>query len=413
MSVASKPGTLDIEKIRADFPILRQRPHGKPLVYLDNAATTQKPQCVVDAIENFYLKDCSNVHRGVHELSMRATDAYEGARRRIGKFINASSHREVVFVRGATEGINLVAQSLARAELEPGDEVLVTHMEHHSNIVPWQLVCQQTGAILRVIPIDDAGDLVLDSLDELLTERTKIVAIVHVSNALGTVNPVKEIAARAHAVGARVLVDGAQAAPHLAIDVQDLGVDFYAISAHKMYGPTGIGVLWGREEWLERMEPWQGGGDMIASVSFDGTTYNELPYKFEAGTPHIAGGIGMGAAADFLQRIGLERIGRHEELLLAHATRTLGAIEGVRPIGTARHKAAVYGFVLEGVHAHDVGTILDEEGIAVRTGHHCAQPVMDRYGVPATARASFGVYNTIEEIDRLAVALARVREIFA
>jgi cysteine desulfurase/selenocysteine lyase len=285
-------------------------------------------------------------------------------------------------------------------------------MEHHSNIVPWQLVCQQTGAILRVIPIDDAGDLVLDSLDELLTERTKIVAIVHVSNALGTVNPVKEIAARAHAVGARVLVDGAQAAPHLAIDVQDLGVDFYAISAHKMYGPTGIGVLWGREEWLERMEPWQGGGDMIASVSFDGTTYNELPYKFEAGTPHIAGGIGMGAAADFLQRIGLERIGRHAELLLAHATRTLGAIEGVRPIGTARHTAAVYGFVLEGVHAHDVGTILDGNGVAVRTGHHCTMPVMTRFGVPATTRASLALYNNRADIDALVAGMHRVAEIF-
>ena len=412
---AAEPTTeaLDTAAVRAEFPTLQQKVKGHPLVYLDNAATTQRPQCVVDAINKYYLEDNANIHRGVHELSMRATDAYEGARRRIGRFLKAKSHREVVFVRGATEAINLVSQSWARNELKPGDEVLVTHMEHHSNIVPWQMVCEQTGALLRVIPIDDAGDLVLDSLDQLLTERTKMVALVHVSNALGTINPIKEIAVRAHAVGALVLVDGAQGAPHLAIDVQDLGVDFYAISSHKMYGPTGMGVLWGREELLEGMQPYQGGGDMIASVTFEGTTYNELPHKFEAGTPHIAGGIGMGAAVDFLQRLGLERVARHEERLLERADRVLGGIEGLRPIGTAVHKAAVYGFVLDGVHAHDVGTILDEEGIAIRTGHHCAQPVMDRYGVPATARASLAVYNTTEDIDRLAEALTKVRQIFA
>ena len=404
---------LDVAAVRAEFPALQQEIKGHPLVYLDNAATTQRPQCVVDAVNKFYLEDNANIHRGVHELSMRATDAYEGARRRIGRFLNANSQREVIFVRGATEGINLVSQAWARNELKPGDEVLVTHMEHHSNIVPWQMVCEQTGAVLRVIPIDDAGDLVLDSLDQLLTERTKMVALVHVSNALGTINPIKEITERAHAHDALVLVDGAQAAPHLAIDVQDLGVDFYAISSHKMYGPTGVGVLWGREELLERMQPYQGGGDMIASVTFEATTYNELPHKFEAGTPHIAGGIGMGAAVDFLQRLGLERVARYEERLLEHATRLLGAIEGLRPIGTAVHKAAVAAFVLDGVHAHDVGTILDEEGIAIRTGHHCAQPVMDRYGVPATARASLAAYNTMEDIDRLAEALTKVRQIFA
>ena len=402
----------DVERVRADFPALHQEVHDKPLVYLDNAATSQKPQVVIDAIERFYARDCSNVHRGVHELSMRATEAYEGARHKVQKFLKAAKTSEIVFARGATEGINLVAQSWARPRLSAGDEILVSQMEHHSNIVPWQLVAEQTGAKVRVIPIDDRGALVLEELDGLLTERTKVLAVGHVSNALGTVNPIRRLADAAHAVGAVIVVDGAQGAPHVDLDVRALDVDFYAISSHKMYGPTGIGALYGREALLEDMPPYQGGGDMIRSVSFGGTEYNDLPFKFEAGTPNIAGGIGMGAAVDYLEGLGLGAVGAHEHDLLVHATALLGDIPGVRLYGTAPEKAAVLSFTLEGIHPHDIGTVLDLEGIAVRTGHHCAQPVMERYGIPATARASFGVYNTKEEAEALAEGIRKVISVF-
>ena len=402
----------DVEKLRADFPALHQEVHGKPLVYLDNAATTLKPRAVIEALESIYARDCANIHRGVHQLSMRATDAFEGARTKLARFINAPSRKEVIFVRGATEGINLVAQCYGRPRLTKGDEVLITHLEHHSNIVPWQMLCEQTGAKLVVVPIDDRGAVMQDAYTELLSERTKIVALAHVSNALGTVNPVREMAAAAHAVGAIVLVDGAQAAPHCAVDVKELDVDFYVLSGHKMYGPTGIGVLWGREAFLAEMPPYQGGGDMILSVSFDKTIYNELPHKFEAGTPHIAGVVGLGAAADYLTTLGLDRIAAHEHALLERATELLTAEPGVQLIGTAPGKAAVLSFRIEGVHPHDVGTILDQEGIAIRTGHHCAQPVMDRFGVAATARASFGLYNTSGEIDALLQGVRAVRKIF-
>ncbi len=403
----------DVEALRALFPALHQEVAGHPLVYLDNAATTQKPRAVIDALEGFYLRDCANIHRGVHALSVRATDAFEGARRKLQRFIGAASPRELVFVRGTTEAINLVAQSFARPRLQAGDEVLLTHMEHHANIVPWQLVCGQTGAKLRVAPIDDRGVLDIGAFEKLCSGRTKIVAIGHVSNALGTINPVEEIVRIAHAAGATVVVDGAQAAPHLAIDVRALGADFYAISGHKMYGPTGIGVLWGREALLEEMPPYQGGGEMIRSVRFEETLYNELPHKFEAGTPHIAGAIGMGAAADFLTGVGLARIARHEERLLARASSALAAVPGVRLIGTAPHKAAVVSFVMEGIHPHDIGTVLDQEGIAVRTGNHCAQPAVERFGVPATVRASFALYSDEREVDLLAAALHKVKEVFA
>jgi cysteine desulfurase/selenocysteine lyase len=403
----------DVEALRARFPALHQEVNGHPLVYLDNAATTQKPRAVIDALESFYLHDCANIHRGVHALSVRATDAYEGARRKLQRFIGAASPSELVFVRGTTEAINLVAQAFARPRLEAGDEILITHIEHHANIVPWQLVCGQTGAKLRVAPVDDRGALDLDAFGKLCGPRTKIVAIGHVSNALGTIHPVEELAQQAHAVGATVVVDGAQAAPHLAIDVRALGVDFYAFSGHKMYGPTGIGVLWGRETLLEEMPPYQGGGEMIRSVRFEETLYNELPHKFEAGTPHISGAIGMGAAADFLAEVGTPRVARHEERLLARASAALSAIPGVRLIGTAPHKAAVLSFVLDGVHPHDVGTILDQEGIAVRTGNHCAQPAIERFGIPATVRASFALYSTEREVDALAAALVKVKEVFA
>ena len=402
----------DVEKLRADFPALHQEVHGKALVYLDNAATTLKPRAVIEALESIYARDCANIHRGVHQLSMRATDAFEGARTKLARFINAPSRKEVIFVRGATEGINLVAQCYGRPRLTKGDEVLITHLEHHSNIVPWQMLCEQTGAKLVVVPIDDRGAVMQDAYTELLSERTKIVALAHVSNALGTVNPVREMAAAAHAVGAVVLVDGAQAAPHCAVDVKELDVDFYVLSGHKMYGPTGIGVLWGREALLAEMPPYQGGGDMILSVSFDKTIYNELPHKFEAGTPHIAGVVGLGAAADYLTTLGLDRIAAHEHALLERATELLTAEPGVQLIGTAPGKAAVLSFRIEGVHPHDVGTILDQEGIAIRTGHHCAQPVMDRFGVAATARASFGLYNTSGEIDALLQGVRAVRKIF-
>jgi cysteine desulfurase/selenocysteine lyase len=409
--IAAETG-LDVEAIRAEFPVLDQQVRGRQLVYLDNAATTQKPRSVVEAITRYYYEDNANVHRGVHTLSQRATKSFDAVRRKVKSFINAADEREIIFVRGATEAINLVAQSYGRTFIGAGDEILISAMEHHSDIVPWQIVCEQTGATLRVVPFNDAGELRMDELERMLNERTKMVACVHVSNALGTINPIKEIVALAHARSVPVLVDGAQAAPHLRIDVQDLGVDFYTISSHKMYGPTGIGVLYGRRELLEKMPPYQGGGDMIASVTFEKTEYNELPYKFEAGTPHIEGVIGLGAAIDFIERIGIERIAAHEADLLAYGTEQLSKVPGVTVIGTAAKKASVLSFVIEGVHAHDIGTILDFDGIAIRAGHHCAQPVMACYGIAATARASFAVYNTRQEVDALVAALARVKEVF-
>jgi cysteine desulfurase/selenocysteine lyase len=408
----SNRGSFEVNKIRWDFPILQQLVHGKPLVYLDNAATSQKPQAVIDALDRYYSTDNSNVHRGLHQLSERATEAYEGARSKVQRFINAPEAREIIFVRGTTEGINLVAQSLARSRLRAGDEILITAMEHHSNIVPWQIVCEEKGALLRVVPINDDGELLLDEYERLLNARTKLVSVAHVSNALGTINPVKSLVAMAHRRGIPVLVDGAQAVPHLKVDVQELGCDFYAFSGHKLFGPTGIGVLYGKADLLEAMPPYQGGGEMILSVTFEKTIYNKLPHKFEAGTPDIAGGIGLGAAIDYLDGIGMEAIGPYEGELLAYATKELAAVQGLKIIGTAREKAGVISFVVDGVHAHDVGTILDQEGIAIRTGHHCAMPVMERFGVPATARASLAFYNTKEEIDALVRAIHKVREVF-
>jgi cysteine desulfurase/selenocysteine lyase len=404
--------TLDVHAIRKDFPILTREVYGKPLVYLDNAASTQRPQQVLDAIQHFYTTSNSNVHRGVHLLSQEATELYEGARKTLASFVGASSE-EIVFTRGTTEAINLVAFSYGRANVSTGDEIVVTHMEHHANIVPWQLLCQQTGAVLKVAPITDDGALDMEAFTALLGDRTKIVAVTHISNALGTVNPVAEIARLTHAAGAVLLVDGAQGAPHGTVDVKALGADFYALSGHKMYGPTGIGLLYGRRELLEAMPPWQGGGDMILSVTFEETTYNEAPFRFEAGTPNIAGAIGLAAAADYLQSLGLDAIAAHEADLLAYGTEVLSAVDGLRLIGTAPKKAGVLSFVLDGIHPHDIGTILDREGVAIRTGHHCAQPVMERFGVAATARASLGVYTTREELDALVKALQAVREVFA
>jgi len=403
----------DVEKVRADFPILHQQVYGKPLAYLDNAATTQKPQCVIDALRHYYERDNANVHRGVHSLSERATAAYEGARSIIADFFHAASVREVIFTRGTTEAINLVAASWGRANLRAGDEVLITHMEHHSNIVPWQMLCEQTGAILKVAPINEAGELLMPEFQALLSERTKLVGVVHMSNALGTINPVAEITASAHAVGAKVLIDGAQAAAHLPVDVQALDCDFYVTSAHKMYGPTGIGVLVGKEALLDVMPPYQGGGDMIRMVTFEKTEYNDLPYKFEAGTPNIAGAIGFGKALEYLRDIGFEAIGKREKELLAYATAKAKAFDGLRLIGTARDKACVLSFVLDGIHPHDLGTILDREGVAIRAGHHCAMPLMQFYKVPATARASFSIYNTETEVDALFAALKKAQAIFA
>ena len=402
----------DLAGVRADFPILAQKVQGRPLVYLDNAASTQKPRAVTDAITACYGEYYANVERGVHTLSQQSTAAREQAREAVRRFLNAPSAEEIVFVRGTTEAINLVAASWGRRNLGPGDEILVTELEHHSNIVPWQLVCEEQRAVLRMAPIDDRGEVILEELERLLSPRTRLVAVAHVSNALGTVNPVREIAERAHRVGALVLVDGAQAAPHLAIDVQDLGVDFYAFSGHKVYGPSGIGVLWGRSELLAAMPPWQGGGGMIRKVSFAKTTYAAPPHRFEAGTPAIEAAIGLGAALDYLTALGLPAIAAWEAELLALATERLAAVPGLRPIGTARHKAAVLSFTMEGIHPHDVGTVLDQEGIAVRAGHHCAQPVMEHFRVPATSRASFGLYNTREEVEALAAALHRARELF-
>ena len=413
IEVGHPGGVLDVERIRKDFPILRQKVHGKPLVYLDNAATSQKPRQVIDAITHFYTSDCANIHRGVHQLSERSTLAYEESRVKVKRFLNAGDAHEIVFVRGTTEAINLVARTFGRRRVGAGDEVVISALEHHSNIVPWQMLCEEQGARLRVIPMNDAGELLLDEYEKLLNARTRMVALGHVSNALGTVNPVREMIRTAHARGIPVLVDGAQAVPHMKVDVRALDADFYALSAHKMIGPTGIGVLYGKAALLEEMPPYQGGGDMIRTVTFEKTTYNDVPYKFEAGTPNIAAGIALGTAIDYLEAIGMDRIEAWEHQLLAYGTELLEPTPGVRLIGTARDKASVLSFVMDGVHPHDVGTILDHEGIAVRTGHHCAQPVMDRFGIAATTRASLAFYNTRAELDALAAGLARVKEIFA
>lgn len=402
----------DAAALRKDFPALNQSVHGKPLVYLDNAATAQTPISVIEAIRNFYLHDCANVHRGVHELSQRATDNYENARVEVQKFLGAADSAEIIYTRGTTDAINLVAHSYGRTHVQAGDEVLISAIEHHSNIVPWQMLCEERGARLRVAPINEAGELRMDEFEKLLTGRTRIVAVTHVSNALGTINPVKRIIDLAHGRGIPVLVDGAQAVPHMKVNVRELDCDFYALSGHKMFGPTGIGILYGKRKLLEAMPPYQGGGDMIASVTFEKTTYNALPYKFEAGTPNIADAIGLGETVRFLNRVGLDRIAAYEHELLAYATKAVGAIPGVRLIGTARDKASVLSFMLEGVHAHDLGTILDRESVAIRAGHHCAQPVMDFYGIPATARASLAFYNTREDIDRLVAAIGKAKELF-
>ncbi len=403
----------DVERVRADFPVLHQTVNGKPLIYLDNGASSQVPQVVIDRGSIYLEHEHSNIHRGVHYLSQRATTAYEGAREKVKRFINARESRECIFVRGTTEGINLVMHGYGRKFIEQDDEIIISAMEHHANIVPWQMLCEEKGALLRVIPMNDAGELLLDEYDGLLNERTKFVAITHVSNALGTINPIKEMIAQAHKYGVPVLIDGAQSAPHMPVDVQDLDCDFYTFSGHKMYAPTGSGIVYGKAELLEKMNPFQGGGDMIKSVTFEKTIYAELPNKMEAGTPAIASQIGLGAAIDYLNSIGREQAAKHEAELLRYATERVSAIEGVRIIGTARKKASVLSFVIDGIHPHDIGTILDQEGIAVRAGHHCAQPVMQRFKVPATARASFAFYNTKEEIDVLAKTIERVIEIFS
>ncbi|MBI4445571.1 MAG: cysteine desulfurase [Acidobacteria bacterium] len=402
----------DVERIRQDFPILKQKIKGKTLIYLDNAATTQKPEAVLEALRRYYTSKNSNVHRGVHWLSEQATRDYEAARHRVKSFLNAGSEHEIIFVRGATEAINLVAHSFGRKWVQAGDEIVISAMEHHSNIVPWQILCEEKGAALRVAPINDEGEMVLEEYEKLLNSRTRLVAVTHVSNALGTVNPIRSIIQAAHSKGIPVLIDGAQAAPHLKVDVQELGCEFYVFSGHKIYGPTGIGVLYGKERLLDQMPPYQGGGEMIRSVTFQKTIYNQLPYKFEAGTPHIAGAIGLAAAIDYVNALGLETVAHYEQMLLAHATEALAAVRGVRIIGTAQDKAAVVSFVLDGVHAHDVGTILDQQGIAIRAGHHCAMPVMERFGVSATARVSLAFYNTRQEIDAVAASIHKVREVF-
>jgi len=406
-----KSAEFDLLEIRREFPALHQKVHGKPLVYLDNAATTQKPKAVIDAVTQFYRSDCSNVHRAVHTLSDRATNAYEAARKSVKQFINARSEREIVFVRGATEAINLVMNSFVRPRMKAGGEIVISALEHHSNIVPWQLLSEQTAARLVVAPINDDGELMLDEFERCLSPRAVFVAVAHISNALGTVMPVREIVQMAHARNIPVLIDGAQAVAHAGVDVRELDCDFYAFSGHKVFGPTGIGVLYGRENLLDEMPPYQAGGDMIRTVTFEKTTYNDLPYKFEAGTPHIAGAIGLGAALEYLKRVGIDRAGAHERGLLAYGTELLTAIPGLRMIGTAREKIGVFSFVLEGVHPHDVGTILDRDGIAVRTGHHCAQPVMERFGVPATTRASLALYNSKAELDALANGIRRVQKL--
>lgn len=416
MNASATPLTaagLDVERLRADFPVLQQQVFDRPLAYLDNAATAQKPLAVIETLDEYYRQYNSNIHRGVHTLSERATAAYEGARGRVRDFINAASDREIVFTRGTTESINLVAQSYARTNLKAGDEILITEMEHHSNIVPWQLLCEQTGTVLRVAPIDDKGEVILEEFERLLGPKTRLVSIVHISNALGTINPVRHMIECAHARDAVVLVDGAQATPHARVDVRALGCDFYALSGHKLFGPTGIGVLYGREELLEAMPPYQGGGDMIKMVTFDKTLYNDLPYKFEAGTPHIAGVIGLGAAIEYVNGVNLDAIQAYEKDLLDYATEAVSAVAGVRLIGTAADKAGVLSFIMDGIHPHDLGTILDHEGIAIRTGHHCAMPVMEHFGIPATARASFAFYNTRGEVDRLAQGLENAKKVFS
>jgi cysteine desulfurase/selenocysteine lyase len=411
--VRRRDGIFNVEALRADFPILRRQVHGKPLVYLDNAATAQKPQTVIDTLSRYYEQENANIHRGVHYLSERATEEYEAARKTIQHFLNAADASEIIFVRGATEGINLVAQTYGRANVGRGDEVLISAMEHHSNIVPWQILCEEKGAKLRVIPINDSGELIWEEFEKLLGSRTKMVAVTHVSNALGTINPVRRIVQQAHRANVPVLVDGAQSVPHLEVDVQALDCDFFVFSGHKLYGPTGIGILYGKSALLDAMPPYQGGGDMISSVTFEKTIYNKLPYKFEAGTPHIAGGIGLGCAIGYLNGVGFESVERHEHGLLEYATQAVTEIPGLRVVGTAAEKASVLSFVMEGIHPHDIGTILDQQGIAIRTGHHCAQPVMQRFGIPATARASFALYNTREEVDALVSGLRKVREVFA
>lgn len=403
---------LDLERVRADFPALHQEVHGRPLVYLDNAATAHKPRAVLDAVQHYYAADYSNVHRGVHYLAERATRAFEAAREKVRAFINAPESREIVFVRGATEAINLVAQSYARHRIRSGDEILITEMEHHANIVPWQMISQETGAVLKVVPITDAGELQFEELERRIGPRTKLVALTHLSNSLGTLNPVARVVELAHAAGAKVLIDGAQAVPHMQVDVQALDCDFYVFSGHKLFGPTGIGVLYGKAELLEAMPPYQGGGEMIRQVTFEKTTYAGIPLKFEAGTPHIVGAIGLGAAIDYVSGIGLAAIARHEQHLLEYATAAMKDVPHLRLIGTAREKGGIVSFVFDDIHSHDVGTIIDMEGVAVRTGHHCTMPLMARYDVPATSRASFAFYNTTGEIDRLLAALYKVREVF-
>ena len=403
----------DVERIRKDFPALHQKIYGKPLVYLDNAATTQKPQSVLNVINTYYVCSNANVHRGVHYLSERATHTYEYARSKVQHFLNAAETAEIIFVRGTTEAINLVAHSFGRAFLGRGDEIIISTIEHHSNIVPWQLVCEYTGARLRVIPVNEQGELILEEYETLLNERTKLVAVGHVSNALGTVNPVRDIVRIAHRYDVPVLLDGAQAAPHMSVDVQDLDCDFYAFSGHKVYGPTGIGILYGKRKYLDKMPPYQGGGEMIRTVTLEKTTYADLPHKFEAGTPHIAGSVALGAAIDYVGHLGLENICRYEQELLDYATGLMREVPGIRIIGNAREKSAILSFVMEGVHPHDIGTILDREGVAVRVGHHCAMPTMQRFRVPATARASFSFYNTKEEIQRLVESLQKVKEVFS
>ncbi len=418
MSVAEKMNAgrssapLDVERVRQDFPILRELIHGKPLVYLDNAATTQKPLFVIDTLHHYYRAQNANIHRGTHYLSQLATFEYEKARGKVKQFINARDNKEIIFVRGTTEGINLVVNSYGRQHIGAGDEVVISAMEHHSNIVPWQMLCEQTGARLRVIPMNQSGELIMEEYIKLLNDRTKFVSVVHISNALGTVNPVKEMIQKAHERGIPVMVDAAQSIPHVHVDVRDLDCDFLVFSGHKIYGPTGVGVLYGKQKLLESMPPYQGGGDMIRTVSFEKTTYADLPNKFEAGTPNIAGGIGLGAAVDYIHRIGIERIAAYEADLLAYATERLSAVPKLKIIGTARHKAGAISFIMEHVHPHDIGTLLDQEGVAIRTGHHCAQPVMQFYNVPATSRASIAFYNTESDIDALIKGLHKVMEVF-
>jgi len=412
LSVMTGTTGLDVELVRADFPILKRKVHGKPLVYFDTAASAQRPLAVIEATDNFYRNHNANIHRGVHTLSQEATEAYEGARTKVARFINAPSDSEVVFTRGTTESINLVAQAFARPMLKPGDEILISHMEHHSNIVPWQILCEQTGAVLKVIPINDRGELEMDELRSMLSEQVKMMGIVHISNALGTINPIQEICEAAHRYEIPVLVDGAQAMPHQRVDVQALGCDFYCFSGHKMYGPTGIGGLWAPLATLEAMEPYQGGGEMIKTVSFDGTEYNDPPGKFEAGTPNIAGGVGLGAAVDYLESLGMVNIAAYEAQLLAYATEKLLGIEGLKIIGTAAQKAGVISFMLNDIHPNDIGTIIDHYGVAIRTGHHCAMPVIKFFGLAATARVSLGIYNTREEVDVLVNALLKVKQMF-